>query len=248
MPRWTTQPYRSSDNAERAFGGRIIRILLAEDDLEIAKYVARELTAVGHTVVTAATGDAAFDIAECRAFDAMILDRMMPGMDGLEVLRRLRDADVHTPILVLSAKGGIADRVDGLNAGADDYLVKPFAMTELMARLTALARRPPISDVVTRRTVGDIVLDLVRRDVTRADRPVLLQPREFELLEMLMRHAGQIVTRTMILEDVWGFHFDPKTNIIESHLSRTRAKLRKGFADDPIETVRGAGYRMRVDG
>lgn len=147
--------------------------------------------------------------------------------------------------MMLTAKGGIADRVSGLDAGADDYLVKPFAMAELVARLNALLRRPPISDVITRLEVANVVLDVLRRDVTRGGRPVHLQPREFALLELLMRNAGRVVTRTMFLEHVWGFHFDPQTNIVESHLSRMRAKLREGFSDDLIETVRGAGYRMR---
>ena len=168
--------------------------------------------------------------------------------EGLDVLRRLRAVGVGTPILLLTAKGGIGDRVDGLDAGADDYVVKPFAFSELVARMNALIRRAPSSDTATRIEVGDIVLDLLRRTVTRASRPIALQPREFTLLEVLMRNAGKVVTRTMFLEQVWGFHFDPQTNIVESHLSRLRAKLREGFLDDPIETLRGLGYRMRSDG
>jgi two-component system OmpR family response regulator len=178
----------------------------------------------------------------------IVLDRMMPKLEGLEVLRGLRAAAVTTPIILLTAKGGIADRVDGLDAGADDYLVKPFAFSELVARMNALMRRAPVSDTLTRLEVGDIVLDLLQRKVTRAGKPVPLQHREFTLLEMLMRNAGRPVTRTMFLEQVWGFHFDPQTNIVESHLSRLRAKLREGFADEPIETLRGLGYRMRSDG
>ncbi|MES2056428.1 MAG: response regulator transcription factor [Pseudomonadota bacterium] len=225
-----------------------MRILLAEDDAETAAFIQRGLAELSHVVTRVDNGEDALHLGATETFDMIILDRMLPGIEGLDILRRLRAATVRVPVMVLTAKGGIVDRVDGLNAGADDYLVKPFAMAELVARLNALMRRPPISDVVTRLEVGDIVLDILRREVTRGDHPVLLQPREFALLQFLMRNAGRIVTRTMFLEEVWGFHFDPQTNIVESHLSRMRSKLREGFADDPIETIRGAGYRMRVDG
>lgn len=225
-----------------------MRILLAEDDTDIAAFVEQGLGELGHVVTRVADGEDALHLGATESFDAIVLDRMLPRVEGLDVLRRLRAASVRTPVLVLTAKGGVADRVDGLDAGADDYLVKPFAMAELVARLNALARRPPINEVVTRLEVGDIGLDVLRREVTRGGRPVHLQPREFQLLGLLMRNAGKIVTRTMFLEEVWGFHFDPQTNIVESHLSRMRTKLREGFAGDPIETIRGAGYRMRADG
>jgi two-component system OmpR family response regulator len=225
-----------------------MRILLAEDDADTASFIQGGLADLGHVVTCVATGPEALETAIGVSFDAIILDRMIPDMDGLEVLRRLRAAAVRTPVLILTALGGISDRVDGLEAGADDYLVKPFAFAELAARLNALTRRPPLSGMTTHLEVGDIVLDLLRREVMRSGKPVHLQPREFALLEQLMRHAGKIVTRTMFLELVWGFHFDPQTNIVESHLSRLRTKLREGFCDDPIETVRGAGYRMRADG
>ena len=225
-----------------------MHVLLAEDDIETAAFIEEGLVALGYTVARAADGVAAFEAATTQHFDVIVLDRMLPRLDGLDVLRRLRAATVRTPVLVLTALGGIADRVDGLDAGADDYLVKPFALAELAARLNALTRRPPLADTTTRLEVSGIVVDLLRREVTREGRPVHLQPRELALLEQLMRHAGRIVTRTMFLELVWGFHFDPQTNIVESHLSRLRTKLREGFADDPIETVRGAGYRIRVDG
>lgn len=225
-----------------------MRILLAEDDVETAAYVERGLTELGHAVTHAGGGEDALHLGVTESFDVIVLDRMLPQIEGLDILRRLRAAAVRTPVLVLTAKGGIVDRVDGLDAGADDYLVKPFAMAELVARINALLRRPPISDVVTRLEVGDIALDILRREVTRGGKPVHLQPREFALLEQLMRNAGKVVTRTMFLEQVWGFHFDPQTNIVESHLSRMRSKLREGHADDPIETIRGAGYRMRADG
>lgn len=224
-----------------------MRILLAEDDAETAAFVERGLAELGHVVTHVANGEDAVHLGATEQFEVIVLDRMLPGLEGLDVLRRLRAASVRVPVLVLTAKGGIADRVAGLDAGADDYLIKPFALTELAARLNALMRRPPISEQTTRLEVGDIVLDLLKREVTRAQRTVHLQPREFALLEQLMRNAGRVVTRTMFLEQVWGFHFDPQTNIVESHLSRLRSKLREGFSDDPIETIRGAGYRMRAD-
>lgn len=225
-----------------------MRILLAEDNVDVAELIRRALEELGHIVTAVADGEDALHLGVTESFDAIVLDRMLPKMEGLDILRRLRAANVRTPTLVLTAKGGISDRVDGLEAGADDYLIKPFAMAELVARLNALARRPPISNVTTRYEVGDIVLDILRREVTRGGTQICLQPREFSLLEVLMRNAGRVVTRTMFLGEVWGFHFDPQTNIVESHLSRTRSKLREGFGDDPIETVRGAGYRMRDSG
>lgn len=223
-----------------------MRVLIAEDDIETARFLERGLEELGHTATLVSEGEDALHAAATCEFDAIVLDRMLPGLSGLDVLRRLRAAKVRAPVLLLTALGGITDRVEGLEAGADDYLVKPFAFAELTARLNALLRRPPLSDVVTRFEVGDVTLDLLRRDVTRAGKAVHLQPREFALLEQLMRHAGRVVTRTMLLELVWGYHFDPQTNIVESHLSRLRSKLRDAGGDDPIETVRGAGYRMRV--
>jgi two-component system OmpR family response regulator len=222
-----------------------MRVLLAEDDDETAAYVEHGLRELGHAVIRAANGEDALHLGVTEKPDVIVLDRMLPGLEGLDVLRGLRAAGFSMPILVLTAKGGIGDRVAGLDAGADDYLVKPFAFTELVARLNALMRRPPINDKVTRLEAGDIMLDLLRREVTRAGHLLLLQPREFAMLEQLMRNAGRVVTRTMFLEHVWGFHFDPQTNIVESNLSRLRSKLREGFGDDPIETVRGAGYRIR---
>jgi two-component system OmpR family response regulator len=226
-----------------------MQILIAEDDDASALLVERGVAELGYIVTRARGGDDALRFGLEERFDVAILDRMLPGIDGVAVLRQWRAAGVTTPVLMLTALGGIADRVTGLEAGADDYLVKPFAMAELAARIGALMRRPPIADQPpTRFTVGDIVLDLLRRDVRRGGREVRLQPREFALLEHLMRNAGRIVTRTMFLESVWGFHFDPQTNIVESHLSRMRAKLNDGFDQDPIETLRGIGYRLRDDG
>lgn len=224
-----------------------MRVLLAEDDEETAAYVARGLTELGHVVVRAGDGEEALELGLADRFDMFVIDRMMPKREGLDVVRGLRAAQINAPILILTAKGGIADRVDGLDAGADDYLVKPYAFSELVARVNALSRRTALSDTPTTLQVGDIVLDLLERRVTRAGRAVPLQPREFKLLELLMRNVGRAVTRTMFLEQIWGFHFDPQTNIVESHLSRVRAKLREGFPDDPIETVRGLGYRMRAN-
>ena len=180
-----------------------MRVLLAEDDAETAGFVAHGLDELGHVVTPVATGEDALHLGTVETFDVIVLDRMMPGIDGIEVLKRWRAAGVTAPVLMLTALGGIADRVSGLDAGADDYLVKPFAFAELAARLAALRRRPPISEVVTRLEVGDIVLDALKRQVWRAGKEIHLQPREFALLELLMRHAGKVVTRTMFLEQVW---------------------------------------------
>lgn len=223
-----------------------MRVLLAEDDPEAAGLIARGLGDRGHSVTGACDGDKALQAGLNEPFDVIVLDRMLPGMDGISILRQWRAAAITTPVLLLTALGGIADRVDGLEAGADDYLVKPFAFAELAARLAVLVRRQQRGgQEPTRLAVGEITLDLLKREVHRAGREVYLQPREFALLELLVRHAGKVVTRTMFLESIWGFHFDPQTNIVESNLSRLRSKLNDGFVDDPIETLRGIGYRMR---
>lgn len=224
-----------------------MRILLADDDDEMLAYIGHDLEDRGHVVSRATDGEQALHLGLTEKFDVIVLDRMMPIREGLEVLRTLRGASVEAPILLLTAKGGIADRVEGLDAGADDYLVKPFAFSELVARLTALTRRSANRGTTTRLEVGDVALDLLKREATRSGRPVTLQAREVAILEQLMRNAGRVVTRTMFLEQIWGFHFDPLTNIVESHLSRLRSKLREGHATDPIETIRGVGYRMRHD-
>ena len=225
-----------------------MNVLVAEDDGDAAGFIGRGLGELGHHVTLAATGGDALHLSAVETFDVVVLDRMMPELDGLEVLRRWRTGGIRTPVLLLTALGGIADRVAGLEAGADDYLIKPFAFAELTARLDALMRRPPISDTPTRFAAGDISLDLLTREVRRGPGLVRLQPREFSILEQLMRHAGRVVTRTMLLESVWGYHFDPQTNIVESHLSRLRTKLNERGGQHPIETLRGLGYRMRVDG
>lgn len=224
-----------------------MRVLLAEDDDDTARLVGQGLIELGHDVVRVATGDEALRLGGSESFDVAVIDRMLPELDGTDVVQRWRAAGVSTPVLMLTALGGIMDRVSGLEAGADDYLVKPFAFPELAARLAALMRRPPISESATRLAAAGIEMDLIKREVRREGREIHLQPREFALLEQLMRHAGKIVTRTMFLEIVRGFHFDPQTNIVESHLSRLRSKINEGFDNDPIQTLRGIGYRMRAD-
>lgn len=222
-----------------------MHVLVVEDDEETASYIARALGEFGHLVQVARDGRDALFEATGTPFDVIVLDRMLPILDGMSFLRRLRESAVMTPVLMLSTLGGLDDRVEGLEAGADDYLVKPFATVELNARLNALARRPAVLDDPGVLTVGDIELNLFQRQVRRAGRVVLLQPREFAILAELMRNADRVVTRTMLLERVWNYHFDPKTNIVESHVSRLRAKLNEGFDADAITTLRGAGYIVR---
>lgn len=223
-----------------------MRILLAEDDKETRQFVEGGLGELGHNVVSAANGEDALHCALTEAVDVIILDRMMPQLDGLSVLKRLRAGGITAPVLMLTALGRIEDRVDGLEAGADDYLVKPFAFSELAARIQALGRRSAPTAVTTKLSAGGIEMDLLSREVRRDGKLVLLHPREFRLLEELIRHASQFVTRTMLLERVWDFHFDPQTKIIETHMSRLRAKLNEGGQADAIETVRGVGYRIRT--
>ena len=222
-----------------------MKILLAEDDRETAGFVERGLGELGHVVALSPDGVDALHLATTESFELVLLDRMLPAMDGITVLRRMRAAGIETPVLLLTALGRIEDRVEGLEAGADDYLVKPFAFSELAARINALARRGPIHAEVTRFECGSLTMDLLRREVRRDGVPITLQPREFRLLEELMRNAERAVTRTMLLERVWGFHFDPQTNIVETHISRMRAKLNEGDKPDLIETLRGVGYRMK---
>jgi two-component system OmpR family response regulator len=223
-----------------------LRILLIEDDAETADYVANGLREEGHLIARAADGNDALVSAMSEAFDLLIVDRMIPGLDGLKLVRTLRAAGHDAPVLFLTALGGVEDRVGGLNAGGDDYLVKPFAFSELSARVAALGRRPRTAAAETVLRVLDLELDLLARTVTRRGELIELQPREFRLLEYLMRHAGQVVTRTMLLEQVWDLHFDPRTNVVETHISRLRSKIDKSFGTELIQTVRGAGYRIRA--
>jgi two-component system OmpR family response regulator len=223
-----------------------MRILVIEDDVETAGYLRKGLNESGHVVDHAASGPDGLSMALADTYDALIVDRMLPGLDGLTLIKSLREQGITAPVLILSALGQVNDRVRGLKAGGDDYLVKPFAFSELLARLEALVRRGGSADpVVTRLTVGDLEMDLLARVVSRDGKPIDLQPREFRLLEYLMRHAGHVVTRTMLLESVWDYHFDPQTNVIDVHVSRLRAKIDKGFGAPMLHTVRGAGYSLR---
>lgn len=222
-----------------------MKLLLVEDDVDTANYIVHGLSQAGHTIDHASNGRDGMMLAVGETYDVVILDRLLPHVDGLTVLRTMRASNVSTPVLLLTAIGGIDDRVEGLEAGGDDYLVKPFAFAELVARVNALSRRPPTQELITILRVADLELDLLSRRATRRGRRIELQPREFKLLEYLMRHAGRVVTRTMLLENVWDFHFDPKTNIVETHISRLRGKVDKGFGHDLIHTARGAGYSIR---
>ena len=223
-----------------------MRLLIVEDDLEAAAAMARGLAEKDWDCVTAPDGEAGLTVARDGKFDALIVDRMMPRMDGLTMVETLRREGDTTPVLFLSALGEIQDRVSGLNAGGDDYLVKPYALAELIARIEALARRRESGAVQTLLKVGDLEMDLIAREVRRAGVEIDLQPREFQLLEFLMRHGGQSVTRTMLLEKVWEYHFDPQTNVIDVHISRLRSKIDKGFDRAMLQTVRGAGYRLEA--
>jgi two-component system OmpR family response regulator len=223
-----------------------VKILLVEDDVETANYVLQGLQEAGHNVAVAPEGRDGLFRAAGEDWDLLIVDRMLPGLDGLGIVRTLRGAGVSTPVLFLTTLGGIDDRVDGLNAGADDYLVKPFAFSELSARVAALGRRPRRTAPETTLKVADLEMDLLAHTVRRGAEVLDLQPREFRLLEYLMRHSDQVVTRTMLLEKVWDFHFDPHTNVIETHISRLRSKVDKGRSRPLIHTVRGAGYSLRA--
>ena len=223
-----------------------MRILLVEDDPETTRFVRKGLEEAGHVVDHAGDGKEGLLLALDASHDVVVVDRMLPGLDGLSIVRSLRAADRTAPVLVLSALGEVDDRVEGLRAGGDDYLVKPFAFIELSARIEALARRRGGDEApATRLVVADLEMDLLARTVRRTGRAIDLQPREFRLLEHLMRHAGQVVTRTMLLEAVWDYHFDPQTNVIDVHVSRLRRKIDRGFDAPLIHTVRGAGYVIR---
>jgi two-component system OmpR family response regulator len=223
-----------------------VRVLIIEDDKDVASFIQKGLAQAGWNVDHADDGKDGLFLATTEKYDALVVDRMLPGVDGLTVIRTLRASNNGTPALILSALGEVDDRVSGLRAGGDDYLVKPFAFTELVARLEALIRRAGAkgTSAATTLQVGDLEMDLLRREVRRGEHTIDLQPREFQLLEFLMRHAGQVVTRTMLLEGVWDYHFDPQTNVIDVHISRLRSKIDKGFERPLLHTVRGAGYRL----
>jgi two-component system OmpR family response regulator len=223
-----------------------MRLLIVEDDLEASAAMAKSLSELGYDCLTAEDGEVGLRRAREGPFDVMIIDRMMPRMDGVSMVESLRRDGDQTPVLFLSAMGEITHRVEGLNAGGDDYLVKPYALAELIARVEALSRRRETGSVQTLLRVGDLEMDLIGRSVRRAGKDIDLQPREFQLLEFLMRHADQSVTRTMLLEKVWEYHFDPQTNVIDVHISRLRSKIDKGFDRPMLQTVRGAGYRLEA--
>jgi two-component system OmpR family response regulator len=222
-----------------------MRILLIEDDREAAVYLTKALREAGHTVDHAGDGEVGWHYAETGNYDVLVVDRMLPRRDGLSVIEGLRAKGDQTPVLILSALGQVDDRVKGLRAGGDDYLTKPYAFTELLARVEALERRSRPGQSETQYRVADLVLDRLSHQVTRGDEEIVLQPREFRLLEYLMKNAGQVVTRTMLLENVWDYHFDPQTNVIDVHISRLRGKIDKGHDKSLLTTVRGAGYMIR---
>ena len=223
-----------------------MRILIVEDDREAAEAMDRGLAEAGFACVRASDGVEGLEAARGGGFDVLIVDRMLPRMDGVALVESLRREGDATPVLFLSALGEVSDRVTGLQAGADDYLVKPYAFAELIARVEALTRRRETGSVQTLLRVGELEMDLISRTVRRQGKDIDLQPREFQLLEFLMRHAGQSVTRTMLLEKVWDYHFDPQTNVIDVHVSRLRQKIDKGFEPPLLHTVRGAGYVIRA--
>lgn len=221
-----------------------MKILVIEDDVATAEHISRGLSGNGHQFNHAANGTIGLRLAVAETFDVLIIDRMLPAVDGLSVVKALREQGNQTPVLLLTTMSGLDDRVEGLEAGADDYLVKPFAMPELLARLNALARRPPVNAVQTGLRFGKLELDLLKREVRREGILLDLQPQEYKLLEYLMRSDGRVVTKSMLLEHVWNFHFDPQTTVVETHMSRLRTKLDKGFAKPMIITQRGVGYRL----
>lgn len=236
--------------ATRAVDGIVphMKILVIEDDLDAASYMLKAFKEAGINADHASDGESGLFMGSENTYDAMVVDRMLPRRDGLSVIGELRRRGVNTPVLILSALGQVDDRVTGLRAGGDDYLPKPYAFSELLARIEVLARRKgaPEQDMVYR--VGDLELDRLSHEVRRAGKEILLQPREFRLLEYLMKNAGQVVTRTMLLENVWDYHFDPQTNVIDVHVSRLRSKIEKDFDRPLLKTIRGAGYMIKDDG
>ncbi len=222
-----------------------MRILVIEDDKDAATWLVKGLKESGHVADLATDGEQGLALAKEAVHDVLVVDRMLPKLDGLSIIRSIRADGITTPVLILSALSEVDERVRGLRAGGDDYLAKPYAFAELLARVEGLLRRPSGTAAETRLKACDLELDLLSRQVTRGGKPLLLQPREFKLLEYLMRHAGHLVTRTMLLENVWDYHFDPQTNVIDVHVSRLRGKIDKGFDEPILQTVRGAGYMIR---
>jgi two-component system OmpR family response regulator len=225
-----------------------MKILLVEDNERVAGFLVKGLREAGHTVDHADNGRDGLFLASSESYDTIIMDRVLPGgIEGLGIVEALRKTGIKTPILILSALGEVDDRIRGLRAGGDDYLAKPFAFGELVARLDALVRRSQDTGPESDLAVGDLRMNPLSRTVTRAGKPIQLQPREFRLLEFLLRHAGQVVTRTMLLENVWDYHFDPQTNVIDSHVSKLRRKIDSGFDTPLLHTVRGAGYKLATN-
>ena len=223
-----------------------MKVLVIEDDREAQRYLEKALNEAGHSTDIAGDGETGLALAENGKYDVLIIDRMLPKKDGLSIIMALRAKGVETPVLILSALGQVDDRVTGLRAGGDDYLTKPYAFSELLARIEVLQRRKNPKEAETTYRVGDLELDRLSHTAKRAGQDIILQPREFRLLEYLMRHAGQVVTRTMLLENVWDYHFDPQTNVIDVHISRLRSKIEKGFDTPLLHTVRGAGYMLKA--
>lgn len=226
--------------------GLRLKILVVEDDAETGQFITNGLREQGHVVDLASNGRDGLLQACVDEYDVLVIDRMLPGLDGLSLIRTLRAAGTLTPAMLLTAMSNVGDRVDGLEAGADDYLIKPFAFSELNARVTALGRRAPATALETVLSVGDLTMDLLTRRVMRAGQQIELQAQEYKLLEYLMRNSERVVTRTMLLESVWGFHFDPRTSVVETHISRLRAKIDRGFGRELLHTVRGSGYSLRA--
>lgn len=221
-----------------------LRILVIEDDRSTADFIRSALSDEGHTVDIRSDGGEGLKYAVAAPYDVLIVDRMLPGLDGLSIVKAMRGAGVLAPVLFLTALGGVDDRVEGLEAGADDYVVKPFADTELIARVNALARRPPTRQETTVLTIADLEMNLITRKVRRAEQTIELPPREFKLLEFLLRNQNHVMTKTMLLEHVWDFHFDPKTSVVDTHISRLRDKVDRPFEKPLIQTVRGVGYSI----
>ena len=248
LQRYTTAPLNRSRNLPSVYNLLPMRILIIEDDREAASYLAKALTEAGHVADQASDGDEGYALASSGNYDVLVVDRMLPKRDGLSVVASLRAEGDNTPILILSALGQVDDRVTGLRAGGDDYLPKPYAFSELLARVEVLARRKAPQEGDTVYKVADLELNRLARTVERAGTTITLQPREFRLLEYLMKNAGTVVTRTMLLENVWDYHFDPQTNVIDVHVSRLRTKIDKDFKTPLLHTVRGAGYVIRDNG